>query len=75
MFNPKQFENKVYALVTQQVNKVFSKLLKGSEKEMQAESIKLQRQVMEALHYIAEEVSSQILCGLLINIESKNKRQ
>ena len=74
MFNHKQFEEKVYSLVTRQINKAFSKLLKSDGGAVQVEGIKLHKQVMEVLHSIAEEVTTQILCGLLTNAEAKKKK-
>jgi|APEBP8051072661_1049379.scaffolds.fasta_scaffold02035_8 hypothetical protein len=74
MFNYKQFEDKVYGLVTGEINKAFSTLLKSNRDAVQVEGIKLHKQVMEALHYIAEEVAAQILYGLLANAEVKKKK-
>ena len=74
MFNHKQFEEKVYSLVTRQINKAFSKLLKSDGGAVQVEGIKLHKQVMKALHSIAEEVAAQILCGLLANAEARRKK-
>lgn len=67
MFNQKQFEKKIYALVTQEVNEVFSTLLKTDRSTIQTEGIKIQREVMQVLHSIIEETVTQILCGLLLN--------
>ena len=74
MFNYKQFEDKVYGLVTREINKAFSTLLKNDGGAVQVEGIKLHKQVMEALHYIAEEVATQILYGLLANAEARRKK-
>ena len=70
MFNHKKFEDKIYSLVTREVNKAFSTLLKSDGGAVQSEGVKLHKQVMEALHYIAEEVATQILFGLLANAEA-----
>ena len=70
MFNHKKFEAKIYSLVTREVNKAFSKLLKSDGGAVQSEGVKLHKQVMEALHYIAEETATQILFGLLANTEA-----
>lgn len=70
MFNHKQFEDKIYNLVTREINKAFSTLLKNDSGAVQAEGIKLHKQVMKALHYTAEEVAAQILFGLLANAEA-----
>lgn len=67
MFNPEQFEQKIYSLVTLEINKEFSKILKKGDEVMQTEGIKMQRQIMEILHYITEEIATQILYGLLVN--------
>ena len=71
MFNHKKFEGKVYSLVTKEINKAFSALLKSDEGAVQSEGVKLHKQVMEALHYTAEEVATQILFGLLANAEAR----
>lgn len=65
MFNKKKFEQKVYTLVTQEVNDVFSKILRGDKSAVQKEGIKVHRQVMETLHFVVEETAIQILYGLL----------
>jgi hypothetical protein len=70
MFNHKKFEDKVYSLVTREVNKAFSTLLKNDGGAVQSEGVKLHKQVMEALHSIAEEVATQILFGLLASAEA-----
>ena len=70
MFNHKKFEDKVYSLVTREVNKAFSKLLKSDGGAVQSEGVKLHKQIMEALHSIAEEAATQILFGLLANAEA-----
>ena len=74
MFNHKKFEDKIYSLVTREVNKAFSTLLKSDGGAVQSEGVKLHKQVMEALHYIAEEVATQILFGLLANAEARMKK-
>ena len=74
MFNHKKFKDKVYDLVTREINKAFSKLLKSDGGAVQVEGIKLHKQVMEALHYTAEEVATQILYGLLANSEARKKK-
>jgi len=74
MFNHKQFEDKVYGLVTREINKAFSKLLKSNGGAVQVEGIRLHKQVMEALHSIVEEVAAQILSGLLSNSEARRKK-
>jgi hypothetical protein len=65
MFNPKEFEQKVYALVTQEVNKAFSKILNSDKEAVQQKGVKVHRQVMKALHLVTEETAIQILHGLL----------
>ena len=75
MFNPKKFEDKVYSLVTREVNKAFSTLLKSDGGAVQSEGVKLHKQVMKALHYTAEEIATQILFGLLANAEARMKKR
>ena len=65
MFNSKQFEEKVYALVTKEVNEAFNLLLKGHQDTVQIQGIKLQREMMKVLHGVVSEVAAQILYGLL----------
>lgn len=65
MFNAKKFEQDVYGLVTKEVNTIFSKILKGDKRAVQKEGIKIQKQVMEILHFVTEETAMQILYGLL----------
>jgi hypothetical protein len=67
MFNSKQFEAKVYKMVTKEVNKAFVELLKRDDGIYQEEGIQLQRKIMDALQYITAEVTSQVLYGLLLN--------
>lgn len=73
VFDPNRFENKIYTLVTHEVNKVFSAVLKSDEASVQVEGVKLQRQIIETLHDITEEIASQILHGILINIKPRHK--
>jgi hypothetical protein len=64
MFNPTLFEQKVYDLVTQEVNNAFSVLIaKGAPSQ---EGFKIQRQMMEALHSVTEETILHISYGLAI---------
>jgi hypothetical protein len=74
VFNHKQFEDKVYSLVTREINKTFLTILKSDVGSVQTEGIKLHKRVMETLHYIAEEVATQILYGLLANSEARRKK-
>jgi hypothetical protein len=70
MFNAKKFEQKIYEIVTKEVNTVFSKILIGDKRAVQKEGIKIQQQFMKILHSVTEETATQILYGLLIH--SKN---
>lgn len=64
MFSSTDFENKVYAFVTKEVNDVFSALLaKGLS---QQESFRMQGQMMKALHSVTEETIMQISYGLML---------
>ena len=68
MFNPALFEEKIYAFVTQEVNNVFSELLtKGMAGQ---DGVRVQKQMMEALHSVTEETVMQISYGLLIRKSS-----
>jgi hypothetical protein len=73
MFNPKQFENRVYTLVTKEVNKAFSALLKKDNSVIELEGIKMQKQVMKALHCVVQETAIQILYGLLVRMRQLPK--
>lgn len=72
MFNAKQFEEKLYTLVTQEVNQAVTLILIGGKENVQTQGIQLQRQVTKALHDIVEETSIQILYGLLAYMGSKD---
>lgn len=74
MFNHKQFEKKIYSLVTREINKSFSTIPKSDVGSVQAEGIQLHKWVMKTLHFIAEESATQILCGLLSNAEARKKK-
>ena len=65
MFNQKQFEDKVYELVTTESNKVFSKLLKWDENTIQKEGLKTQRKMLESMHRVIEELVTQNTYGFL----------
>jgi len=65
MFNQKQFEDKVYELVTTESNKVFSKLLKWDENTIQKEGLKTQRKMLESMHQVIEELVTQNTYGFL----------
>ena len=74
MFNPKQFENAVYAFVTHEVNKAVSTFSKDKEKA-RTEGIRFHRQIMEILHEVTEETATQILYGLLLAQENTQPRK
>lgn len=69
MFDQIDFERRFYALVTEEVNAVFSALLRSGKSSLQQEGLKFQREIMESLHSIAEETAVQIFYGLLTNKE------
>lgn len=73
MFNPKQFESKVYALVTQEVNQAMSTLWDGGS-STHSKGIQLQRQIMKALHSVTEETAIQIFYGLLLIVQEGAKK-
>ena len=64
MFSSADFEQKVYDFVTRQVNDIFLDLL--ARNEVEREGIRVQRQILEALHDVAEETNAQISYGLVI---------
>lgn len=72
MFNPKKFESKVYALVTREVNKAFTKLSDSSKD--QTKGIQFHQQIMQALHGVTEETATQILYGLLLSAQVQSKK-
>lgn len=63
MFSATDFENKVYAFVTKEVNDTFSALPKGTS---QQERFRMQGQMMKALHLVTEETIMQISYGLML---------
>ncbi len=68
MFNQQEFEEKVYWLVTDEVNHVFAELIASGDKDrLNGEAIRINRQIMQGLHYVVEEIVTQNLCGLLVN--------
>lgn len=69
-FNKQQFEDKIYEVVTSEVNNFFKK---GDYN--QSDALKTQRQMLQALHFIAEETISQIVWGMLImmNVNKKDR--
>jgi hypothetical protein len=73
MFNQIDFERKFYALVTQEVNKVFSELVRNRKDSVQQEGLKIQRKIMELLHAITEETAIQIFYGLLVSKEGEQQ--
>lgn len=72
MFNPKQFESKVYALVTKEVNQAMSTLGDGGS-STHSKGIQLQRQIMKALHSVTEEIAVQIFYGLLLPVQREQR--
>jgi hypothetical protein len=65
MFDQIDFERRFYELITKEVNAAYSNLLQSSKMSVQAEGLKMQRQIMESLHAITEEVTMQGFFGLL----------
>ena len=64
MFNLTLFEQKIYDLVTREVNDIFSNLL--ARNQVQENGVRVQRQILAALHDVAEETNTQISYGLTI---------
>ena len=67
MFDQIDFERRFYTLITEEVNYAFSELLEKDSAYVQQEGLKMLRQIMEALHSIAEESVMQGFYGLLAN--------
>ena len=61
MFKQQQFEDKVYELVTREINDFFS-----SGEFAQAEIINAQKQILHSLHFVIEETISQLVYGILM---------
>lgn len=73
MFNQKEFEEKIYFLVINEVNHTFSKLFSSSNKdELVGKAVKINRQIMQVLHYVIEEIVTQNLYGLLMAQDEKS---
>ena len=70
MFNQQQFEDKVYELVTREINAFFN-----SGKFAQAEIINAQKQILHSLHFVIEETISQIVYGMLMMANAKGGKQ
>ena len=66
MFNQQQFEDKVYELVTSEINAFFN----GRE-FVQADVVNAQKQILHSLHFVVEETIAQIIYGLLIMANAK----
>jgi hypothetical protein len=67
-FNQQQFEDKVYALVTREMNAFFS----GRE-PAQAEIVSAQKQILHSLHFVIEETITQIIYALLMMANTQQK--
>lgn len=65
MFDKERFEQSIYKLVTQEVNAVYSELFQKDT--VQQEGFRVQRQIIQALHFIIEETVMQISYGLAIS--------
>ena len=71
MFDQIDFERKFYTLITEEVNAAFSQLMSSNkfslrnDADLIKEGLKMQRQIMEALHAITEESVIQMSFGLL----------
>lgn len=61
MFNQQQFEDKLYALVTSEVNAFFN-----NREVIPSEAIKAQQQILHSLHFVIEETIAQIVYGVLM---------
>ena len=67
MINRKQFQNKLYSIVTRDVDEACSELLKGDRKTLQTNAIQIQQQVIYAMNWITEQTVIKISNGLLLN--------
>lgn len=65
MFNRKQFQHKICSIVTKDVKEAYVKLRNENRKTIQADGMKMQRQVICAMHYITEETVAMIGQNLL----------
>lgn len=72
-FDQLGFENRFYLLITKEVNEIYSNLIRSSKDSIQAEGLKIQRQIMESLHAITEEAVMQGFFGLIANKEGESK--
>lgn len=70
MFNQQQFEDKVYELVTREINAFFN-----SREFVQADVINAQKQILHSLHFVIEETISQIVYGMLMMANAKGEKQ
>jgi hypothetical protein len=58
MFDKQTFENELYDFVTSRVNKTFPQLSNSG-----SEILKAQRQMLQAIHFVIEEIINQITYG------------
>lgn len=65
MFDQERFKKSIYKLVTKEVNAVYSEL--SNKNMVQQEGFRVQRQVIQALHFVIEETVVQISYGLAIS--------
>lgn len=65
MFDQAEFEQKVYALVTQEVNKAFLGFVDKGRSHR--DGVEIQKQVMQVLHAVTEETVIQTSYGLLLH--------
>lgn len=78
MFDQIDFEQKFYKLVVDEVNAAFSQLKDSNKSSLRddvnliKEGLKMQRQIMEALHSITEEATMQVSFGLLAHQQSQS---
>ena len=68
MFNQQQFEDKVYELVTREINDFFN-----SGEFAQVEIINAQKQILRSLHFVIEETISQLVYGIFMMANAKEK--
>lgn len=67
-----KFENRIHAVVTEEVNEAFAPLLKEGARLDQSEALKLQQMILRTLHSITEEATAEIICGLLAHANAKH---
>jgi hypothetical protein len=67
-FNKQKFEDKVYALVTAEVNEVFPTLVQTG-----GDILTFHRQLLQAIHFVIEETVVQNLHGIRLMTQAQQK--